>query len=164
MKTVGTRVWQTVGAALMASFLPIAVVWAQTQLPAPGRTIYKCQVNGKFQYSDEPCIGAQRLDVVPTRGMDRLSGSARTGRDVAREIYSEQMAQALQPLSGMSTSQYATYSRRHRLSAESQRECRQLEPAILALEKAEQRSHGHAVQTIQQDLLVLRKRYKTLAC
>lgn len=137
---------------------------AQTHLPAPGRTVYKCTIKGKLEYSDEPCIGAQRLNIVPTRGMNRLSGTARVGKDVQREMFSEQLGQAVRPLSGMNDAEYATFARRHQLSGAAQRECRQLEPAILALERAEQGAPGNAAPALLQELLVLRKRYKMLRC
>jgi hypothetical protein len=137
---------------------------ALAQLPAPTRTVYKCQIEGKLRYSDEPCVGAQRIDVTPTRGVDRLSGTSRIGNDVAREIRSEQLAKALAPLSGMNAAEFATTSRRSQLSAAAQSECRQLEPAILASEKEERSAAGANVQSTQQELFILRKRYKTLGC
>jgi len=155
---------RTLGSALLGIFLPYAVVSAQSQLPAPNRTIYKCQVKGTVSYSDEPCLGAQRLDTVPTRGIDRLSGSARSGKDVAQEIRSEQFARAIQPLTGMSTSEFSTTVRRNRLDAAAQHECRQLQSAIVESEQAEQRTRAAAIQSIQQELFLLRKRYKTLGC
>lgn len=148
--------------ALLGIFLPYAA--AQSQLPAPSRTIYKCQVKGSVTYSDEPCVGAQRLDVVPTRGADRLSGSKRVGKDVANELRSEQFAQAIKPLTGMSPSQFATASRRHHLDAASQSECRQLEAAILTSEQAERSAGARMMEAIRQDLFSLRKRYKKLGC
>jgi hypothetical protein len=150
--------------ALLGMLLPYTVVSAQSQLPAPSRTIYKCQVKGKVSYSDEPCVGAQRLDAVPTRGVDRLSGGTRTGNDVANEIRREQFAHALQPVTGMSASQFATAVRRHRLDAAGQRECSQLEPAILALEQAALRASPATMRPIHEDLFILRKRYKQLGC
>jgi len=147
---------------LLAMLLPCAA--AQAQLPAPSRTIYKCVVKGAVSYSDEPCEGAQRLDATPSRGVSRLSGSARTGKDVASEIHTEQMAAAFRPISGMTASEYATYGRRQNLALTAQRECRQLEPGILALEQAERRAEAAAIKPIQQDLFALRKRYKTLGC
>lgn len=148
--------------ALLGIFLPHAV--AHAQLPAPSRTIYKCLVKGTVSYSDEPCHGAQRLDVVPTRGADRLSGSRRTGSDVANEIRSEQFAQALKPLTGMSPSEFATASRRQRLDAASQGECRGLEAAIVALEHAERNAGAGIGDSTRKDLLSHRKRYKKLGC
>lgn len=152
------------GWALLGIFLPSAVVSAQSQLPAPNRTIYKCQLKGRISYSDEPCVGAQRLDAVPTRGVDRLSGSTRTGKDVRNEVHSEQFAHAIRPLTGMSPSQFAVATRRQRLDAATQRECSQLEPTILELEQAERRAHAAMAGPIQQDLFILRKRYKKLEC
>jgi hypothetical protein len=148
--------------ALLGIFLPQAA--AQSQLPAPSRTIYKCQVKGSVSYSDEPCVGAQRLDVVPTRGADRLSGAKRVGKDVANEVRAEQFAQAVKPLTGMSPSQFATASRRQQLDAAAQGECRQLEAAILTSEQAERGAGAGMMEAIRQDLFSLRKRYKKLGC
>lgn len=148
--------------ALLGLFLPLAA--AQAQLPAPSRTIYKCQVKGTVTYSDEPCVGAQRLDVVPSRGVDRLSGSRRIGSDVANEIRSEQFAQAVKPLTGMSPSQFATASRRHHLDPASQRECRQLEATIIAFEREERSARAGVTESLRQDLFSFRKRYKKLGC
>lgn len=145
-------------------FLPLASALAQAPLPAPARTIYKCQVKQKIVYSDEPCLGAQRLEAVPTRGVNRLSGSVRTGEDVRREHYTEQLAQAWRPLSGKTTAEYERAGRRSRLSAESQQECRHLESAILQFEQAEKQSRAPDLQLVQQELFDLRKRYKTLRC
>ena len=141
-----------------------AVSLAQSQLPSPSRTIYKCNMKGTVSYSDEPCVGAKRLDATLTRGVDHLSGKIRVGKDVAAEIHTEQFADALRPLHGMSTSQFATMARRNNLEPAAQRECRALEPAILGLEKAEKSSDAALIKRVQQDLFILRKRYKSLAC
>ncbi len=137
---------------------------ADTGLPAPNRTIYKCVVQGKVSYSDEPCLGARRLDATPTRGVDRLSGKTRTGNDVAAEIRSEQFAQAIQPLTGMTPAQFATATRRQRLAASAQRECGALETAILESEQAERRARAAMMEAVQQDLFILRQRYRKLGC
>jgi hypothetical protein len=137
---------------------------AQSQLPAPSRSIYKCKINGTVSYSDEPCVGAQRLDATPSSGISHLSGSPRIGKDVANELHREQFAAAIRPLSGMSASQLATASRRYNLEPAARRECSQLEPAIVDLEQAEKGADTAAVRTIQQNLYTLRKRYKTLQC
>lgn len=152
------------GTALLAIFLPCAMVSAQSQLPAPSRTIYKCVVKGAVSYSDEPCAGAQRLDATPTSGVTHLSGKSRTGKDVASELHREQFAAALRPLTGMNAPQLDTYGRRNRLDLSAQRECNRLEPAILGLEQSEGRADAATLKPIQQDLLTLRKRYKALAC
>lgn len=151
--------------AVAGSLLLLAALPGQAQLPAPARTVYKCDVDGKVAYADAPCLGARRLDVAPGRGIDTLSGTKRTGADVAREARQEQMARALRPLTGMNEQEYATAARRHRLGASARRECRTLEAAILDNEQAEQRRAGRGVmEALQQDTLSLRKRYRELGC
>ena len=145
--------------------LCFAAPFAQAQLPQPSRTVYKCESKGKITYTDEPCLGARRLDVVPTRGVDKLSGTERTGTDVANERRREVFADALRPISGMNAEQLATFSRRQRLDSRSQRECAQLEAAILDTEQAERRNTGAGViESLRQDLHILRKRYRQLGC
>jgi hypothetical protein len=125
-----------ISSTLLVILLPYGAVRTQSQLPAPSRTIYKCKVGGTVIYSDEPCIGAQRLDVVPNRGVDRLSDQSRIGNDVARERRAEQLAQAVEPITGMSPDQFATAVRRHSLAPAIQKDCGGLESAILGLEQA----------------------------
>lgn len=150
---------------LVATSLLVLALPGHAQLPAPSRTIYKCEVNGKIAYTDEPCLGAQRLDVVPTRGVDKLSGQVRTGADVAREHYRESMARAVQPLTGMNPQQYSTQVRRHQLDAGAQRECRVLEADILDNEALERRGGAReTIASLQQDTLALRQRYHKLRC
>jgi hypothetical protein len=155
---------RTIIVTLLGILLPYAELFAQSPLPAPSRTIYKCQVQGRISYSDEPCLGAQRLNITLTRGVDRLSGPVRTGKDVAQEIRSEQFAKAAQPLTGMSASEFATTVRRNRLSGAAKSECRQLESSIIALEQTEQHTPAAMIAAPQQELYLLRKRYKALGC
>ena len=64
----------------------------------------------------------------------------------------------------MSASEFATTVRRNRLDVASQRECRQLESSIIALEQAEKHNQAAVMKSIQQELFLLRKRYKALVC
>lgn len=104
MYTIPFRIKTAIGGKLL---LVLASLPAHAQLPAPSRTIYKCAVAGKIAYTDVPCLGAKRLDVVPARGVDKLSGTSRVGATVAREYQQEGMARALKPLLGMNEQQYA---------------------------------------------------------
>ena len=145
--------------------LLLALLPAHAQLPAPSRTIYKCEVAGKIAYTDVPCLGAKRLDVVPARGVDKLSGTSRVGATVAREYQQEGMARALKPLLGMNEQQYATAVRRHGLDARAQRECRALEAAIVDHERIEQQKPARqSRETLAHDTLNLRQRYHELRC
>ena len=54
--------------------------------------------------------------------------------------------------------------RRQRLRLDAQRDCRVLESAILESEQAERRMRAAMIESIQQDLLILRKRFRKLGC
>lgn len=83
---------------------------------------------------------------------------------MTNENRSEQFAQAIQPLTGMSASQFATEVRRNRLDVAAQHNCKQVEAAVLDLEQAERKANSAVLDSIQQDLYVLRKHYKKLGC
>jgi hypothetical protein len=85
-------------------------------LPPPSRTMYKCKVNGTTTYSDMPCLGAEKLEVEPTRGVSKLSGSERIGSDVSRERWREGLAEAVRPITGMDAKQFATFGRCNQLA------------------------------------------------
>lgn len=55
-------------------------------------------------------------------------------------------------------------ARDNRPVAGSQRECRGLKEAIQDSERVERRAGGAMIESIQQDLLALRKRYRHLGC
>lgn len=133
-------------------------------LPPPSRTIFKCDEGSKTVYSDSPCLGAQRIDVEPTRGVSKLSGKERIGHDVQREQFKEQLSDALKPLSGMDRRQYATFERRSKLNPDAQQECRRLDTHIPPLERQELQVSGSELAAVQQRLFALRKRYRELGC
>lgn len=133
-------------------------------LPAPTRTIYKCKIGGTIAYTDEPCLGAQRLDAEPTRGVDKLSGRTMRGADVSREKRRELLAEAIRPLSGMNSQQYETAVRRQNLDLPTTTECKSLDQAIVRTENAERTAKANILPVVQHELLVQRKRYKELRC
>jgi hypothetical protein len=134
-------------------------------LRQPSRTVYKCESAGKVAYSDEPCSGAVRVDVEPTRGMNKSSGRERTGADVARERQREGIAEALRPATGMDAKQFDTLARRQRLTRAAQDACRLLDHALPRAEAAEQRAGPtSAGRAVREDLLALRRRYLDLGC
>lgn len=168
-----SSVVSTAMASLMQSLPHVTVLAVMTSLytpaagqslPAPSRTIYKCTVNKVVSYSDKPCLGAKRLTVVPTRGVNKLSGTERIGADVQAEHWRESMAQALTPLTGMTPAQYDVHRRRHRLSSTAQAECRRLDPQLLETEAMESAADQSTKPSIERDLFILRTRYTKLGC
>ena len=147
--------------AVLAFFSSLA---GAQSLPAPSRTVFKCEEGGRIVYSDSPCLGAKKIDVEPTRGVSRLSGKERVGNDVQREVFEERLAEAVRPLSGMNPKQYEVFGRRLKLAPEVQRECRHLDGQIPSLERAEAQASGPEFVTIQRRLFGLRSRFRELGC
>lgn len=83
-------------------------------------------MNGKVVYTDDPCIGAKRVDVEPTRGLNKSSGKELTGQDVSRERQREQLAEAVKPLTGLTPQQFEIKRSRVYLAPEVKAECTRL--------------------------------------
>ncbi|NRF71417.1 DUF4124 domain-containing protein [Aquincola sp. S2] len=149
--------------ATATSLVMAAAIAQPTGLRHSNGNVYRCDVDGKVTYSDEPCLGAKRVDVQPTRGLDKSSGKERTGADVARERRREGLAEALRPVTGMDAKQFDAEGRRHRLQPADKAECRWLDASIARLEASEKAATGEATAT-QRDLLSQRRRYLDLRC
>lgn len=137
---------------------------AEVILPAPSRTVFKCQSDGKVVYSDSPCLGAQKIDVEPTRGLNKSTGRELLGSDVRKEQHRETIAAAIQPITGMDAKQFGTFGRRMKLSPEAQKECKQLDIKIPIAEQEEKQAKPEALAKSQSELLILRKRFREIKC
>lgn len=131
---------------------------AQTLL-APSRSVYKCSANGVTNYSDSPCLGAERLEIEPTRGVGR-----KEGRDVQQERHREMFAEAVRPLTGLDAKQLDVQGRRLKLSPDVQRECRALDAQIPNAERDEGGAAGERLTVIKASLFALRQRQRELRC
>ena len=135
------------------------------KLPTPSRTVYKCGEGEKIHYSDSPCIGATKIDVEPTRGLDSSSGKTRIGSDVRREQFHEAFADAIKPLTGMDAKQLDASGRRMKLASELQKKCRQLDSEIPIAESTErQATAGDDLKSAQVRLFNLRSTYRQTGC
>ena len=150
--------------AAFAALLACALPGAAQQLSPPSRTMYKCTDKKIVSYSDKPCLGAERLVVVPTRGVNKLSGQERIGADVREERRREEFVEAFRPISGMSAAQFEVHRRRTRLASDIQTECRQLDQVLLRTEAIEAAADKSTKLAVQRDLFDLRKRYTELGC
>ena len=153
--------------------IPLITLWTITLtchsfaggLPPPSRTVYKCEDGKKVYYSDSPCLGATKVDVTPTRGLNKSTGRELLGADVRREQTHEQFAEAIKPVTGMNAQQLDKFGRRLQLTAEAQRRCQELDRLLPQAEQAE-RSALDPTQTkfAQANLFTLRKQYRDLRC
>ena len=141
-----------------------AVLAQGLSLPPPSRTVYKCIVNKKSVYTDEPCIGAEKVDVEPTRGLNKSTGRELTGKDVSRERNNEFIAESLKPLTGLNAQQFEVAKHRTKLSAEAKSECASLDRIVAQQESEDRVANGDAKTNIQRNLFTSRKRYRELGC
>jgi len=145
---------------------------AQSNFPAPSRTTFKCEVDGRVSYSDSPCLGAKKVELEPTRGLNSstasaspISGAPPLGADVQRERRREAMVEALRPATGMNAKQFDTTGRRlTQLSPEVRQACERLDRAIPLAEEAEAGASKAALPAAQEQLLQLRRKFRELRC
>lgn len=126
--------------------------------------MFKCSIGKTVLYTDEPCLGAQRIDVEPTRGVNKYSGKEITGPDVANEKRRESFSAAIKPLTGMSEQQFVVETRRHSLAAAAKSECARLDVSNAQSEADERNASVATKPIIQRNLLAQRKRFKELKC
>jgi hypothetical protein len=149
--------------ALICTAMAAIQGYAQT-LPPASRTVFKCQVAGKTAYSDSPCLGAQEINVEPTRGLNKSSGRVQIGADVQHEQNREMIADAIRPLTGLNAKQLDVQGRRNKLSSQDQKECRRLDGEMSAAQRAEKNATQSALKDVQMKLFQLRKRFRELRC
>ena len=150
--------------AVAALLCPQLLLAQSTTLPAPSRTVYKCTVEGKVVYTDDPCVGAKRIDVEPTRGLNKSTGRELTGRDVSRERQTEQLAEAVKPITGLTPQQFEVQRSRVRLAPEVKSECARLDGSIAQVETQERTEPVETRPAVQRQLFALRKRHRELRC
>ena len=150
--------------AFLCCFGAVIALAQTVNLPPPAKTVFKCESNGNTIYSDSPCLGAKKVDIQPTQGMNRYSGKERIGEDVRREHLDKIMTDALQPVTGMNAEQRAAHARRFKLPPQIQSECQSLDRLIAADEEKELNASGIALSEVQNSLLRERKKYRQLGC
>ena len=143
----------------LVGLVPVLALAQSVTLPAPSRTVYRCEVAGKVTYTDEPCLAGKTVDVEPTRGL-----GPRAGPDVRRERLNEQIGEALRPLTGMSPEQRAQFHKRFKLQPRAKLECQSLDRSMPENERLEQSAQGAARAEVQQTLLQERRRFRELGC
>lgn len=148
----------------LALLLCTSVVIGQT-LPQPSRTVYKCEEGGQVHYSDAPCLGAKKVDVEPTRGLNKSTGRELQGSDVRRERFREELAEAFKPATGLDAKQLNQAVRRQKLSPDAQRQCRLLDQQLPEAEIAEVLAKTDAeLKAAQKRLFEVRTTYRKLRC
>lgn len=144
----------------------VAAVVAATCMVAQAQ-IYKCERDGKTTFTDEPCVGAKRIEVQPTQGLDKWSGQSKKGADVRKEEYRRLWDDSMRPLTGPVDHQQMNRRRdryaKHLTPAE-HTECERLDKTMRDLEAQEAAAQADDLNKLQADLFKQRARYRSLKC
>jgi len=152
-------------AAFLSSSTFATDTHAQTvKLRDPTRVVYKCENQGKVIYTDEPCLGAQKVNVEPTRGLNASTGRELTGADVQRERQNEMFADAVRPITGKDVKEIEVQKRRFKLQPGARAECATLDRRIAHLEAPERMAAVEKRTDLQTELFTSRKRNRELGC
>lgn len=149
---------------LLATLAFVHLQVSAQKLPPPSRTVFKCESAGKLVYSDSPCEGATRIDVQPTRGLNKSSGTERIGEDVRAERHNEMMADALRPVLGESPEERTIRHRRAKLKPEQAKRCYGLDREIAAAEAQERSASSANLKAVQSRLFGLRQDFRAGGC
>ena len=132
--------------------LPPLFLLLLMNVPALGQPIYRCEYQGKIGYSDEPCMNAKVVDVLPTEGAHSLSGKKTSNAGSRQEETRKIIDNALMPITGLTHEQMKVERRRMKLPAQDKFECVWLDTKI------------NAKNADEATLYQVRKRYFDLRC
>lgn len=132
--------------------------------PCVAQQVYRCDTNGKVEYSDAPCVGARVVDATPTQGMDRMAGQSRKGREVRRDEFNREFDEALRPWHGRSHDEMNALRNRVHLPARAQQQCAQLDRLVPALEAEAAVAKGESKARADVDLYKARKQFFDVKC
>lgn len=127
--------------------------------------VYKCTSgNGKVLYSNEPCVGAERIDATASRGFNKSTGVVLKGTDVQNEEHKELMERFVQSVAGKQW-RMDTAKKRQFLRVDDKAKCEMLDYQIERLEKQEKASKGKPeLRDVQIELFQKRKAFREIDC
>jgi hypothetical protein len=122
-------------------------------LPSSPHTVFKCEQGGQVVYTDQPCAGAERSELLKVRAERPADGAL---PHAARE--GGPAPAATEPPPAVVT------ERPPKVAKTPRAECPHLAQRIALVEAEEQRATSHSIRMIQERLSVQRKRYSELGC
>ena len=127
--------------------------------------VYKCTSDsGKVLYSNEPCVGAERIDATGSRGFDKSSGRVRKGNSVRKEEADQMIERSVQLTLGKEWKLEKTRKRQF-MRVDDRLRCDKLDYDIERLEGLEKTNKGKpALQDVQVELFRKRKDFRDLDC
>lgn len=159
-----TRLLNSVLLGLGLAALALSSLAQTVKFLEPTRTVFKCEVAGNVTYSDALCRGAPKVDVQPTHGPNKSSGTVLIGEDVNGDRRNEVIAEAIHPVSIMSPDARAVHQRRLNLSPASKPECALLDRRVQSLQRVERELTGRDKASAQKQLFESRTRAREIGC
>jgi hypothetical protein len=135
----------------------VAAAAASLALPAPAQTlppsphlVYKCEQGGQIVYTDQPCSGAEKSELLKVRAAPPSDAQVAPGghRDAGAVPADNPTALERPP----------------KVARTPRAECPHLAQRIALVEAEEQRATSQNIRMIQERLAVQRNRYNELGC
>lgn len=143
------------------AFLLIALIGSSV-LAEP---VYKCtSENGKVLYSNEPCVGAERIDATASRGFNKSSGRVLKGNSVQKEEADQMIERSAQITLGREW-KLEKARKRQFLRFDDKAKCEKLDYDIDRLERLEKASKGKPeLRDVQIELFEKRTAFREIDC
>lgn len=127
--------------------------------------VYRCEKNGRVEYTESPCLDAKEVDVTPTKGAETYPSANLKSQPLQRERTREQVIEGIRPITGMDQQAFKKYERRAKLTQDARNSCAALDKKIPEQEAKERIAQdGKSQATAADKLFTMRNQYKSLKC
>ena len=126
--------------------------------------VYRCEVNGKVSYSNEPCQGAKVVNTTPAQSSDRTSGQQRKDMDALKAELERNNATKTRALAAKTPEDPEVAKRRENLTPLAKHSCSLLDQSLPQLR--ENAAHGTPENKEKADIQLYkaRKAFQDLRC
>lgn len=126
--------------------------------------VYRCENNGRIEYTEQPCLGAKEIDVTPTKGLETHKGANIRSPALQRERFREHLIEGIQPATGMDLKEFNKFERRQKLPPSAKSTCALLDKRLPSLDQARTRAEQKNKADAEAELFKARMQYKDLKC
>jgi hypothetical protein len=149
------------GALFALAAASLALPAASQTLPPPPHQVYKCEQDGQIAYTDHPCAGAEKAELLKVRAAPPAPPSP-TAAPTARD--GQAPGGFRDAGTGPTDSLAALPERPPRVARTPQAECPHLAQRMALVAAEEQAANAHDIGLIQERLAVQRHWYQQLGC
>ena len=133
-------------------------------LPAMAQQVYRCEVNGKVSYSNEPCQGAKVVNTTPAQSSDKTSDQQQKNLDTLKAELERNNATKTRALAAKTPEDPEVAKRRENLTPLAKHSCSLLDQSLPQLR--ENAAHGTPENKEKADIQLYkaRKAFQDLRC